>query len=307
MKAVASIISAIAGLVSATAAHAAQPEEWGLWHQPAGSDMMASIEWFDLYTFWFITPITIFVLALLVWVMLRYNSRSNPNPSKTSHNTTVEVVWTVAPIIILIAIAVPSFELLDSQFDPGEEPTVTIKATGQTWYWDYEYQDESEISFSSNLIGSTVKPVQSAEAAQQERVDAGKTDLDLYPNLLVVDNDVVVPVGETIRVLVTADAEGVIHNWAMPAFGIKMDAIPGRLNETWFKANKEGLYYGQCSELCGVYHAYMPIGIRVVSRPQYEQWKADTLSASLEEANKNLIASIEADRNLKLAENQAAQ
>jgi cytochrome c oxidase subunit 2 len=152
-----------------------------------------------------------------------------------------------------------------------------------------------------------VKPAQSAEDALAEREALGKTDLATYPELLVVDNEVVVPVGETIRILVTADAGGVIHNWAMPAFGIKMDAIPGRLNETWFKANKEGIYYGQCSELCGVYHAYMPIAVRAVSREQFVQWQTDTQSASLEEANKNLMAAIEADQNTKLASNQANQ
>ena len=139
MKTVAAILSGLTGVLSASTVYAAQPTNWGLWHQEAGSDMMASIEWFDLYTFWFITPITIFVMILLLWVMIRYNAKANPTPSKTSHNTFIAVVWTVAPIVILIAIAIPSFELLDSQFEPGEEPTVTIKAPGQTWYWDYEY------------------------------------------------------------------------------------------------------------------------------------------------------------------------
>ncbi|MEM9278519.1 MAG: cytochrome c oxidase subunit II [Pseudomonadota bacterium] len=302
MKALASIISGIGGILAASTAHAAQPTDWGIWHQTAASDMMASIEWFDAYTFWFITPITIFVMLLLLWVMIKYNAKSNPTPSKNSHNTTVEVVWTVAPIIILIAIAIPSFELLENQFDPGEEPTVTVKATGQSWFWDFEYQDESEISFSSNLIGSTYL-AGGEEAAQEERVDAGKTDLTQYPNLLSVDNELVVPVGETIRVLVTADAAGVIHGFALPAFGVKMDAIPGRVNETWFKANKEGLYYGQCSELCGVNHAFMPIGIRVVSREQFDEWQTNVQAAGLDQANQDLIAAIEDARNIKLAQN----
>lgn len=295
MKAVASAISLAAGLAATLPAHAAQPTDWGVWHQEAGSDMMASIEWFDAYTFWFITPITIFVLLLLIWVMVRYNRRANPNPSKTSHNTTVEVVWTVAPILVLIAIAIPSFELLERQVDPAEEPTMTVKAIGQTWYWDYEYQDEGEISFSSNMLLET------------DRAETGKTDKGQYPRLLAVDNELVVPVGEMIRVLVTADPGGVIHNWAMPAFGVKMDAIPGRVNETWFKANKEGLYYGQCSELCGVNHAFMPIGVRVVSREQYDAWKSEAETAGLESANQTLMAAIEADRNLKLADNNSAQ
>lgn len=295
MKAIAAAISILTGLFTALPAYAAQPTDWGLWHQEAGSDMMASIEWFDLYTFWFITPITIFVLLLLVWVMVRYNARSNPDPSKTSHNTTIEVVWTVAPIVILIAIAVPSFELLDRQLEPSEEPTVTVKAIGQTWYWDYEYQDENELSFSSNML------------QEGDRADTGKTDKSEYPRLLAVDNELVVPVGEMIRVLVTADPGGVIHNWAMPSFGVKMDAIPGRLNETWFKANKEGLYYGQCSELCGINHAFMPIGVRVVSRDQYDAWKTDAESVGLETANERLVASIEAEKKIRLANNETTQ
>ncbi|MEM7215120.1 MAG: cytochrome c oxidase subunit II [Pseudomonadota bacterium] len=302
MKAVASVISAVGGYFMVSSAQAAQPKDWGLWHQEPASDMMASIEWFDLYTFWFITPITIFVLLLLLYVMVKFNAKSNPNPSKTSHNTTIEVVWTVAPIVILIAIAIPSFELLDNQFDPGEEPSLTVKATGQSWFWDFEYQDDSDISFSSNLIGSSYL-AGSEEAAQEEREELGKTDLAEYPNLLSVDNELVVPVNETIRVLVTADPAGVIHGFGLPAFGLKMDAIPGRLNETWFKANKEGLYYGQCSELCGVNHAYMPIGIRVVSRDQFEEWQVNVQAAGLDQANQELIASIEDARKTNFALN----
>ncbi len=296
MRAIASVIAGFGILItSAVASLAAQPVDGGLWHQPAGSDMMASIEWFDAYTLWFIVPITIFVMILLLVVMVKFNAKANPEPSKTSHNTFIEVVWTVVPIIVLIAIAVPSFELLDNQFDPGEEPTLTVKATGQTWYWDFEYQDESELSFSSNML------------QEEDRAEAGKEDKKAYPRLLAVDNELVVPVGEMIRVLVTADAEGVIHNFAMPAFGLKMDAIPGRTNETWFKANKEGMYYGQCSELCGINHAFMPIGIRVVSRDQFEAWQT-AAADDLDAANDKLVASIADSKNLKLAENaQSAQ
>ncbi|MEO0327224.1 MAG: cytochrome c oxidase subunit II [Pseudomonadota bacterium] len=294
MKAVAAILSGLTGTLSAGAAFAAQPKDWGIWHQEAGSDMMAAIEWFDLYTFWFITPITVFVMLLLLWVMIRYNAKANPTPSKTSHNTFIEVVWTVAPIVILIGIAVPSFELLDSQFDPGEEPTLTIKATGQTWYWDYEYQNENEVAFSSNMLSDS------------DLESAGKKGNPEFPRLLAVDNEVIVPVGETVRVLVTADAAGVIHNFAMPAFGLKMDAIPGRINETWFKANKEGVYYGQCSELCGINHAFMPIAIRVVARAEYEAWESAAVD-DLEGANKTLMATLEKKKkNLKLAESQSA-
>jgi len=223
--------------------------------------------------------------------MVRYNAKANPVPSKNSHNTTIEVIWTVAPIAILIAIALPSFELLDSQFEPGEEPGLTIKATGQQWYWEYEYQDGSEIEFSSNML------------EEDDREDEGKTDKAAYPRLLAVDNEVVVPVNTMIRVLVTAEAEGVIHNFAMPAFGLKMDAIPGRVNETWFKATKEGMYYGQCSELCGIRHAYMPIAINVVSQEKYDVWLTTATHEDVEDANEQLRASIEAEKSVQLAEN----
>lgn len=292
MKALASIMTSITALsIFMGNALAAQPIDAGLWHQPAASKKMEDIIWFDVYTFWFITPITIFVLLLLFWVMVRYNAKANPVPSKNSHNTTIEVIWTVAPIAILIAIALPSFELLDSQFEPGEEPGLTIKATGQQWYWEYEYQDGSEIEFSSNML------------EEDDREDEGKTDKAAYPRLLAVDNEVVVPVNTMIRVLVTAEAEGVIHNFAMPAFGLKMDAIPGRVNETWFKATKEGMYYGQCSELCGIRHAYMPIAINVVSQEKYDVWLTTATHEDVEDANEQLRASIEAEKSVQLAEN----
>ena len=171
---------------------------------------------------------------------------------------------------------------------------MTVKAIGQTWYWDYEYQDETELSFSSNML------------LEEDRAEAGKEDKAAYPRLLAVDNELVVPVGEMIRVLVTADAGGVIHNWAMPAFGVKMDAIPGRINETWFKASKEGLYYGQCSELCGINHAFMPVAVRAVSREQFEAWQ-QAAEDDLEGANRTLMASIEAQSKIKLAQSQDNQ
>ncbi len=310
MRAIASVITGFGILLASALSAFALPVDGGLWHQPAGSDMMASIEWFDAYTLWFIVPITIFVMILLAIVMVKFNAKANPEPSKTSHNTFIEVVWTVLPIVILIAIAVPSFELLENQFDPGEEPSLTIKATGVSWAWEYEYQDESEIEISSYLIAQdsyTVKEGDEGyEKAQADilaaREELGKTDLNVYPRLLTVDNELVVPVNEMIRVLVTGDPDGVIHNFAMPAFGLKMDAIPGRTNETWFKAREEGIYYGQCSELCGKYHAFMPIAIRVVSAEQFETWQFEATS-NLDNANTNLLASIEAQKNIKLAEN----
>jgi len=284
----ASIASAGVLMVSAAQAIAAQPTPWQKWHQPAASPNMESIEALDIWTLWFIVPITLFVMALLAYVMVKFRASANPEPSKVTHNTAIEVVWTLAPVAILIALAIPSFQLLTSQFNPPEEPYLTIKATGHQWYWAYEYQGDAEVTFESRPIGSEVI-AGSKEAAQKEREEAGKTDLSVYPNLLAVDNEVVVPVGQVIRVSVTAG--DVIHNFAMPAFGLKMDGIPGRLNETFFQATKEGLYYGQCSELCGKYHAYMPIAIRVVSEDEFEVWQ-DMAGDDVDAANELLLSSI---------------
>lgn len=266
-------------------AKAAQPEPWGLWHQPAASGIMEYIEWFDWYTLYFIVPITAFVMVLLLIVMVRFRRSANPVPSRVSHNSLIEVIWTVAPIFILIAIAIPSFDLLKRQMVPEEEPALTIKATGYQWYWGYEYQDDSELSFDSIML------------QEGDREGAGKTDKSEYPRLLAVDNEVVVPVGQMVRVLVTA--ADVLHAFTVPAFGFKIDAVPGRLNEIWFKADREGMYYGQCSELCGRDHAFMPIGVRVVSEEQYESWKA-AAADDLGAANKALMATLEDQRKQKV-------
>lgn len=285
-----SLLTATFGLILTHTglANAAQPEPWQMWHQPAGSDIMARIAWFDLYTFWFIVPITIFVMILLGVVVTKFSAKNNPVASRTSHNTLIEVVWTVAPIIILVAIAIPSFDLLNRQLVPNEEPAMTVKATGYQWYWGYEYQDGEELSFDSIML------------KDDEMEAAGKGDKAVYPRLLAVDNELVVPVGKMVRVLVTA--ADVIHNFAMPSFGLKMDGIPGRMNETWFKAEREGLYYGQCSELCGRDHAFMPIAIRVVSEDQFNTWKA-AAAGNLEDANKALMAAVETNKNIKVAGN----
>ena len=197
-------------------------------------------------------PITLLVLALLAYCIFKFRASVNPTPSRTSHNTVIEVIWTVGPVVILLFLAIPSFQLLTAQYNPPEEPKLTLKATGNQWNWDYEYQIEEPLSFNSLILEDS------------DRAAAGKADLAVYPRLLTVDNELVVPVDTIVRVLVTA--ADVIHAFAMPAFGIKTDAVPGRINETWFKAEKEGLFYGQCSELCGKDHAFMPIAIRVVSR-----------------------------------------
>jgi len=288
-------LSLLALPLATGAAHAAQPTPWQWWHQPAASPNMEAIASFDILTLWIIVPITLFVLGLLAYVMIRFRESAHPVPTKTTHNTTVEVVWTLGPIAILIFMAIPSFQLLTSQFNPPKEPTVTIKATGYQWYWGFEYQDDAEISFETRPIG-VAEIAGSVEQAKAERVSAGKEDLAEYPRLLAVDNELVVPVGEVVRVLVTAG--DVIHNFAMPAFGVKLDGYPGRLNETFFQATKEGLYYGQCSELCGKYHSYMPIAIRVVSEDDFDVWK-DMAGDDVEAANKALMASL--DNKKKLA------
>ncbi|MEP2948007.1 MAG: cytochrome c oxidase subunit II [Lentilitoribacter sp.] len=278
-------------LLSIKGAFAAQPVDWQLGLQPAATDMMRQIREFEHYTMWFIVPITLFVLALLIYVGVKFRASANPTPSKTTHNTSIEVVWTLGPILILLAIAVPSFNILTQQLAPEEEPQLTIKATGYQWYWGYEYQTEGEVSFDSLML------------QEDDRSTYGKENVVEYPRLLAVDNDIVVPVDTMVRLTVTA--ADVIHAFAMPAFGIKIDAIPGRLNETWFKAEKEGLYYGQCSELCGKDHAYMPIGIRVVSNEQYNTWLA-AAADDLESANEALMASVATgEKAVQLAASEA--
>ena len=226
------------------------PEPWQLGLQDAVTPVMHDITQFHNFMLYLITAITLFVLVLLLVVMVKFNAKANPTPSKTTHNTTIEVVWTVAPILILLVIAIPSFRLLYLQRDipPAD---ITIKATGHQWYWSYEYPDHNDLGFDSLMV-------------EEEDLKPGQ------PRLLATDNDVVVPVNKTVRVIVTAS--DVIHNWAVPSFGIKMDGIPGRLNETWFRAEKTGVYYGQCSELCGIRHAFMPITVRVVSEEDFAAW-----------------------------------
>jgi cytochrome c oxidase subunit 2 len=238
---------AVAGmaLVSGGTSFAAQPQPWEVTLQPAASPVMENIVWFHNFLFVLITLITLFVLALLVMVVVKFNAKTNPVPSKTTHNTLIEVAWTLIPVLILVGIAVPSFRLLFQQLDIPKAD-LTVKATGKQWYWSYSYPDNGKFEFDSLL-------------AQ-----------DKQPRLLGVDNEMVVPVNKVIRVQTTG--ADVIHAFAVPAFGIKIDSIPGRLNETWFKATKVGMYYGQCSELCGKDHAFMPIAVRVVDDQEFVAW-----------------------------------
>lgn len=250
------VVAGIAlALVTSTAAFAelGQPAPWEFRLQQSGSTVMDNIHWFHNVLLVIITLITLFVLGLLITVIVKFNARANPTPSRTTHNTLIEVAWTLIPVLILVGIAVPSFRLLFLQLDLPKAD-LTIKATGKQWYWTYNYPDE-KIEFDSLL------------ACDESRTKCTE------PRLLTVDNNVVVPVNKVIRVQTTG--ADVIHSFAVPAFGIKIDAIPGRLNETWFKAEKTGMYYGQCSELCGKDHAYMPIAVKVVTDEEYAKWLTD--------------------------------
>ncbi len=251
-----------AALVCGGAAFAelGQPAPWEWRLQEAGSPVMENIIWFHNFLFWLITVITLFVLALLVIVMVKFNAKANPVPSKTTHNTLIEVAWTIIPVLILVGIAVPSFRLLFQELDVPKAD-LTIKVTGNQWNWTYAYPDD-KIEFTSIML------------SDEDRAKRNPPP----PRLLGVDNEMVVPVNKVVRIQTTG--ADVIHSFAVPAFGVKIDSIPGRLNETWFKATKEGVYYGQCSELCGKDHAFMPIVVRVVKDQEYDAWKKKQVAAN---------------------------
>src|SRR5690242_7253145 len=230
-----------------------QPTPWQMDLQDPASPVMQDVAGFHTFLLWVIAAISVFVLALLLICIVRFSARANPTPSRTTHNTPIEILWTIVPVIILAVIAVPSFRLLFIQTEIPK-PDVTVKVTGKQWFWSYSYPDNGNFEFDSLMI--------------QEK--------DLKPGqlrLLSVDNEMVVPVNKVVHVLVTG--ADVIHSFAVPSFGIRMDAIPGRLNETWFKATVEGVFYGQCSELCGKDHAFMPIAVRVVSETDFGRWAND--------------------------------
>ena len=260
------VFAALAGLASgslalsgAALAGDGQPSPWQMGFQKSASPIMTQINDFHTYVTIIITLIALFVLVLMIYVMARFNEKRNPTPSRTSHNTALEVAWTVIPIFILVAIAIPSFRLLFAQYD-FPKADITITATGNQWYWSYEYPDEG-VKFDSIMV-----PDASLKEGQ--------------PRLLTVDNEVVVPVNK--NVIVGLKSNDVIHDWAMPSFGVKLDAVPGRLQQTWFRAEREGIYYGQCSELCGRNHAFMPIAVRVVSQDEYDAWVAEHKSAAID-------------------------
>ncbi|SNY92034.1 cytochrome c oxidase subunit 2 [Cohaesibacter sp. ES.047] len=280
-RAMLALLAAMAVSFSSVGAALALPSEWGIGFQESVTTVMDDIHWFGNFTFWIIGVIVLFVAALLVIVMVRFNEKANPNPSKTAHNTMIEIAWTVVPILILLVLAVPSFRLLYKQLEIPEAD-LTVKVTGYQWYWGYEYPDTPDVLFDSIML------------TDEERAEKGTNE----PRLLAVDNEMVVPVNTTVRLQITS--ADVIHSYAMPVFGVKMDAVPGRLNESWFRADREGIYYGQCSELCGKDHAFMPLVVRVVTQEQYDTWLA-AAADDVEAANKALLASLEPETNLKLA------
>lgn len=259
-KALAAVAGAAWSLLIAGMAWAAagQPEPYQFGLQDPVTPVAEQIHWLNNVMMWVIGLITAFVMLLLIYVMLRFNSKANPTPSHTHHNTLLEVAWTVIPIIILVGVAIPSFKLLYFQYS-FPKPDLTVKAIGSQWYWSYEYPDEAGVAFSSYMLQDAERTLVKAQGMEA-------------PRLLAVDNEVVVPVNKVVHVLVTAT--DVIHNWTIPSFGSKIDAVPGRVTATWFQATRPGVYYGQCSELCGKDHAYMPIAVRVVSDEIYAKWLA---------------------------------
>jgi len=244
-----------------------QPKNWQLSFQDPASTGMESIVWFhDFMLLPVTTAITVFVLFLILYACFKFRASKNKVASTTSHNTTIEVLWTLIPCLILIVLAVPSFKLLYEQ-DTIPKADITIKATGYQWYWGYEYPDEN-IGFDSYMV-------------DEKDLKANQ------PRLLTVDNEIYVPVNKVVKVLITAN--DVLHAWALPSFGVKRDAIPGRINETWFKAEKTGTFYGQCSELCGIKHAFMPITVNVVTEDEYVTWLNDAKQKfALEDTSSNI-------------------
>ena len=245
-------VTALFASAGAAFAGLGQPTPWQLGMQDAATPVMDQIASFHNYVLWIITAITIFVLVLLVIIVVRFNARANPTPSRTTHNTLLEIMWTIVPVAILMSIAVPSFRLLFTELDVPPVD-LTVKATGKQWYWSYAYPDNGNFEFDSLMV-----------AEKDLKAD--------QPRLLTVDNEMVVPVNKVVHVLVTG--ADVIHSFNVPSFGIRIDAIPGRINETWFKATIQGTFHGQCSELCGKDHAFMPITVRVTDDKSFAAWAA---------------------------------
>jgi cytochrome c oxidase subunit 2 len=274
LTAMAVTIGALLAGAGVASAGVGQPSPWQLGFQKSVTPVMDNIISFHNFLLVIITLITLFVLALLLIIIVRFNARANPIPSRTTHNTLLEVVWTLVPVAVLVIIAIPSFKLLFYQLNIPQAD-LTVKATGKQWYWTYSYPDNGKFEFDSLLVRDD----------KQRRPD--------QPRLLAVDNEMVVPVNKTVRVQTIGT--DVIHAFAVPSFGVKIDAIPGRLNETWFKATREGVYYGQCSELCGKDHAFMPIAVRVVSEQAFAAWVADAKQKFAREDSlpSNVVAAVQ--------------
>ena len=246
-----------------------QATDWQLSFQEAASPLMSELIGLHDFIFWIITFITIFVFVLLAYVCVKFSAKNNKKPSTTTHNSLIEVAWTVIPVIILVVISIPSFKLLYKQNDLSNID-MTIKATGYTWYWGYEYPDHGDFQFDAIML-------------QEDELE------DDQPRLLSTDNALVVPVNKNIKMQITSDPAGVIHSWAMPSLGVKMDAIPGRLNETYFRITEPGMYYGQCSELCGPGHGFMPIMIKAVSDDEFSEWVVEAQEEFATNKNNNFV------------------
>ena len=257
-------------LLSQNIVHAkGQATDWQLSFQEAASPLMSELIGLHDFIFWIITFITIFVFVLLAYVCVKFSAKNNKKPSTTTHNSLIEVAWTVIPVIILVVISIPSFKLLYKQND-FSKIDMTIKATGYTWYWGYEYPDHGDFQFDAVML-------------QEDELEENQ------PRLLSTDNALVVPVNKNIKMQITSDPAGVIHSWAMPSLGVKMDAIPGRLNETYFRITEPGMYYGQCSELCGPGHGFMPIMIKAVSDDEFSEWVVEAREEFATYENNNLV------------------
>jgi cytochrome c oxidase subunit 2 len=260
-------------------AFADKPEDWGIYLQDAASPAAERIHEFHYMMMYIITGIVLFVLALLLYVVFRFRARPGVKPSMVTHNVMLEVLWTVIPVVILIVIAIPSFKLL-YYVDRTETPDMTLKVTGYQWYWGYEYPDHQGINFTSYMV-------------PEKDLAAGQV------RLLSTDNPIVLPVNKNVQILVTA--ADVLHSWTVPSLGAKMDAVPGRLNETWVRINEPGTYFGQCSELCGKDHAYMPIEIKAVTQAEFDAWVAEKAGPAPAPAEEK-----ESSNDTKNTNNQAA-
>jgi cytochrome c oxidase subunit 2 len=293
------LIAALAWLAAGVGLALAQdrpdgPFNWQMDFQSPATQVMEYTEWFGWYTLIIVTVIVLFVMALMGWCIVRFNVRANPVPSRVTHNTLIEVLWTVLPVLVLVAIAIPSFKLLYGQYDPSKlyadfdpktDKFLTVKFSGVQWAWDVSYgNDEDNVAMGvAEPISLFMLPIPDDQIAEGQLRN------------LSVDNPAIVPVDTFVRVQVTAEGDA-IHSLAMPAFGLKEDAVPGRLNETYFKADREGVFHGQCSELCGKDHAFMPLEIRVVSVDQFRAWAAQAAS-DLSGAYQTLARAIEDDKN----------